>query len=254
MGIIKSANTPSSLVPFSMADIERHAKTLLLRAQQQAEQLFAAAQAEAGQLREQGLAQGLAEGRRQGTALGLEQGKQAGQQQALSEHRAQLQQAMQSLSTAMSAIEKQRCDIEAAALTEVVQLALAIARRVTKRQAQIDPAVLTANLQEVMKLVVKSADVRIAIHPSQRKALDDALPQLQTQWPNLAHVHVIEDASLVPGGCRVFTENGRIDADLEAQLDRIAAELLPTLEESTPSPSGIGTKTPQPQPSPEREY
>ena len=228
MGLIKSTNTPTSpLVPFSMADIERHAKMLLLRAQQQAEQLLAAAQTEAEQLKQQARQQGLIEGRREGTAQGLEQGRQAGQQQALNESRAQLQQAMQSLSIAMAAIEAQRADLEAAALTEVVQLALAIARRVTKRQAEIDPAVLVANLQEVMKLVVKAADVRIAIHPSQRNTLDAALPQLQMQWPSLAHVHVIEDATLQPGGCRVFTESGRIEADLGTQLDRIAAELLP---------------------------
>lgn len=228
MGLIKSTNAPtSSLVPFSMADIERHAKMLLLRAQQQAEQLLAAAQTEAEQLKQQAMEQGRIEGRREGTAQGLEQGRQAGQQQALNESRAQLQQAMQSLAGAMNALEAQRADLESAALTEVVQLALAIARRVTKRQAALDPAVLGANLQEVMKLVVKAADVRIAIHPSQRKTLDAALPQLQVQWPSLAHVHVIEDPTLQPGGCRVFTESGRIEADLGVQLDRIATELLP---------------------------
>jgi flagellar assembly protein FliH len=237
MGLIKSSEAPLSMVPFSMADIERTAKSILLRAQSQAEQLLAAAQAEAESLKQQATAQGLAEGRRDGTAQGLAQGKQAGQQQALAEHRAQLEKAVAALNAAAAALEQSRDQLESAGLIEVVQLALAVARRVTKRQAVIDPQVLTANLGDAMKLAVKSADIRIAIHPSQRATLDAALPQLKLQWPNLDHVQIVEDQYLHPGGCRVFTPQGRISADLDEQLERIAGELLPSPE--TP-PSGRG--------------
>ena len=227
MGLIKSSDAPLSLVPFSMADIERQAKLILLRARQQADQLLAAAQTEADSLKRDATATGRTEGRRQGLTHGLEEGKKAGHQQALNEFRTQFQQALQSLTAAMLQIEEHRADLAASALVEVVQLALAVARRVTKCQGIIDPAVLTANLQEAMKLVVAKIGVRIAIHPSQRKTLDAALPQLQLQWPSLAHVQMIEDEALSPGGCKVLSEHGEVDAALETQLDRIATELLP---------------------------
>ena len=227
MGLIKSSHAPASLCAFSLADIDRQAKAILLRARQRADQLLAAAQAQAEELKQQATAQGLAEGRQAGTAQGFEQGKRDGQQQALNESRAQLQAAMHALGAALAALDAGRADLEASALVEVVELAIAIARRITKRQALIDPAILAANLREAMKLVVKSADVRVAIHPAQRQTLDAMLPQLQMQWPNLAHVQVIEDPSLTPGGCRVLTAQGQIDADLDAQLDRVEAELLP---------------------------
>jgi len=99
--------------------------------------------------------------------------------------------------------------------------------RVTKRQGLIQPEVLTDNLAEAMKRVVKSADVRVAINPAQRKTLDAAPPRLAMQWPALEHVKVIEDAGIAPGGCRILTENGLVDADLDTQLNRIAEELLP---------------------------
>ena len=226
MPVIKSANSPT-LIPFSMADIERAAKNVLMRAQQQSEQLLAEAQSTAAQLRQQAHAQGLIEGRKQGTAEGLTQGREAGHQQALTESRAQLQQALSALNAAASTIDQSRNDLEAVALAEVTQLALAVARRVTKRQAAIDPDVLTSNLTEAMKLVVKSADVRVAIHPAQRKTLDAALPKLALQYATLTHVQIIEDPSIFPGGCRVFTEHGQVNADLDSQLDRIAGQLLP---------------------------
>jgi flagellar assembly protein FliH len=240
MGLIKSSDAPSTMVPFSMGDVERHAKSLLLRAQHQAEQLLAAAQTEAESLKQQAKVQGLAEGRREGTAEGLTQGKQAGHQQALAEHRVQFEKAIAALTAAANALEQSRNELEAAALVEVVQLALAVARRVTKRQGMIDPDVLAANLGEAMKLVVKSADIRVAIHPSQCATLDAALPQLKLQWPNLNHVQIIEDGAMQPGGCCVFTEHGQVSADLDEQLDRIAGELLPSRDLPTPSPSGRG--------------
>jgi len=233
MGLIKSDNTPSSIAPFSMADIERHAKNILLRAQHRAEQLLAAAQGEAENLKKQAHAEGLAEGHRLGLAQGTEQGKQAGQQLALNETRVQFQNAMKSLTAAMTSLDAHRAELETAALVEVVQLAIGIARRVTKRQGLLDPDMLAENLKDAMKLVVRAVDVRIAIHPAQRATLDGVLPQLRIQWPSLVHVKVIEDASIEPGGCRVFTENGQIDADLNGQLDRIAAELLPVADDVT---------------------
>lgn len=228
MPLIKSINAPSTTSPFSLADVERSAKMTLLRARQQAEQLLAAAQAEGETLKLEAHAQGLAEGRKEGMAQGLDQGRQAGQQQALNEHRAQLTQAIAALNKAATTLDTGRADLEATALTEVVKLSIAIARRVTKRQGLLDPEVLTGNLTEAMKLVIQSTDVRVAIHPSQRSTLDAALGQLRLQWPNLAHVKVIEEQTLEPGGCRVFTEQGQVGADLAGQLDRIAAELLPT--------------------------
>jgi flagellar biosynthesis/type III secretory pathway protein FliH len=57
------------------------------------------------------------------------------------------------------------------------------------------------------------------------------LPRIGAQWPNLKHVELIADGTLVPGGCRVYTGGGVIDADLELQLERIARELVPGSED-----------------------
>ena len=101
------------------------------------------------------------------------------------------------------------------------------ARRVTKKYGELDPAVLTANVSEAMKLVVHAADVRIALHPSQHQTLTAALPQLKLQWPALEHVSLIEDAQIKPGGCRIQAGQGQVDAGLDKQIDLIADELLP---------------------------
>ena len=78
-----------------------------------------------------------------------------------------------------------------------------------------------------MRMVVRSADVRIAINPQQRATLNEMLPKLTLNWPKLEHVEIVDDATIAPGGCRIFTNAGVIDADLDQQLARIASDLIP---------------------------
>lgn len=231
MGLIKSANVPTTAAAFSMRDVENHAKAVLLRAREQAEGLLIEAQREAEGLKAEAQAQGLSEGRREGREQGLKDGAQAGAKQALAEHQSQLTALLSALMTAVTDLDNSRRTLEADGLHEVVSLAIAIARRVTKRQGIIEPEVLTENLREAMKLVAHAADVRIAIHPDQKTVLESVLPALRLDWPQLNHVELISDPALAIGGCRVLTARGQIDANLDGQLDRVIADLLPTSQE-----------------------
>lgn len=227
MGLIKAAKVPRTAAPFSMMDIETHAKSLILRARQQADQLLAAAQQEAENLRAKMHQQGLVEGRMEGIASGTEAGRKSGHDQALNEHRQKLTELVKSLATAAHSMEHSRQELESEGLRDVVLLAIAVAQRVTKRMGEIDPQVLQANLAEAMKLVMHQADVRIVLNPRQKAEMEEVLPKLKLQWPDLKHIEIAEDAGISPGGCRVMTRQGQIDADLQEQLDRVVAELLP---------------------------
>ncbi len=228
MPVIKSTQAPTNLSPFSMKDIEAQARAILLRAQQRAEQLIAEAQATAAELKQQAVAEGAVEGRRQGIVKGTDEGKKLGQQQALAEHKKQLTDLISALMTGSKELNASRKKLESEAMTEVIELAVSIARRVTKKYGELDPAILTANVSEAMKLVVHSTDIRIAIHPTQRAYLASVLPQLKLQWPALEHVNLTEDPAIKPGGCRIRAGAGEVNADLDTQIDRIAMELLPT--------------------------
>jgi flagellar assembly protein FliH len=233
MGLIKSTNTPISITPFSMRDIEAQAQAILLRARKGAEMLLLEAQKESLALKKQAKDEGFAQGHKDGTAKGLEDGRKTGHQTALNEAKEQLNQAWQTLTAVVTQLDTARRDLEADGVSEVIALSSAIARRVTKRQSAIDPAVLTENIHEAMKLAVHAVDIRIVVNPAQRKTIDDELPKLQMNWPNLKHVELIDDATIAPGGSRILTRYGEINAEIEKQLDRVIAELLPTKETPT---------------------
>jgi flagellar assembly protein FliH len=232
MAVIKAEQIPLHQVnPFSMADIEKHAKAIVIAAKVRAERFILAAQQEGEELKRKAHAEALVEGKKEGLAKGIEEGRKLGREEALAEQRQQLSGLVATLAQMTQELEAARLKLESDAQQAVVALAIAIAERVTKRQGALDPLVAEANVEEALRLVVHSADVRIAIHPSQKGQLAEVLPRIMAKWPNLKHVDLIADGTLEPGGCRVFSGGGQIDGDLQLQLDRIAQELVPATEE-----------------------
>jgi flagellar assembly protein FliH len=228
MPLIKSANTPSSIAAFSLADIARQAAGFITSAKRQANDLISQAQVAGEELRRIGREEGLIEGKTEGMSLGLEEGRQTGHAQALAEHREQLTAAIGALAAAAQEFDCRRLEFEAGVLREVVELSLRIAGKITKRQGELDPQMLERNLAEALKLVIGMHKLRIAIHPTQKAALADAMPRLKLDFPTLEHAELVEDASIAPGGCRLLTRQGAIDATLDEQLNRVAADLLNT--------------------------
>src|SRR5690349_9661927 len=104
MGIIKSPNVPVTISPFSMADVEHAAKSVLLRARQQADELLAVAQTEGEKLKVEAIAQGHAGGYREGLTQGLAEGRNTGRQEAMSEYKAELAQALTALNDAATTL------------------------------------------------------------------------------------------------------------------------------------------------------
>jgi flagellar assembly protein FliH len=227
MGLIKSPDIPLSVSVFSMRDIEAAARSLLLRARRQADQIIAEGKTEAERIRQRAHKAGQSEGYEQGRAEGFEEGKNAGHAEALSAHTAAMTHLISTLTQAVQHIDDGRDQLQTNAINEVVRLACAIARKVTKRQGTMDERIMCENLKQALSLAVHAADVRIAVHPSQLKTLQDELPNLHLAWPQLKHIDLMEDASLAPGGARILTSHGKIDGDLDAQLDHIIADLLP---------------------------
>jgi flagellar assembly protein FliH len=211
MGLIKADAAPA-VVRFKWRDIQDEANQLLEDAKRQADTIRQVAREE---------------GYRDGQAQGREEGREEAFGASVDEHAEQLTQVILALRGAVGQVEQSGQQVRADSICDVVELSVAIARRVTKRQAMFDPQVLIENLRESVALAGRGRQLRIAINPEQRQVLAAALPQLQIEWPALATAQIVEDATLVIGGCRVFTDHGQVDADIDNQLDRVVSGLMP---------------------------
>ena len=229
MPVIK-ANLPiaTSPAPFSLVDIEQQANGIVEHAKQRAAQVLAEALKAGEQLRRRSHAEGLTAGYQEGMAKGAAEVQKTGHDEALAQTSEQFRQAVEALNSAMTQWDARRREFQAAVERDVAQLAVRIAEMVSKRMGSLDPSVLMGNVTQCLRLVVEPHQLRVAIHPTQKAALADAMPKLKLEFAALEHVELLEDESVSPGGCRLFTRQGLIDADLQSQINRIAEEMLPS--------------------------
>lgn len=101
---------------------------------------------------------------------------------------------------------------------EVVGLALAIARKILHREAQVDPLLLAGVVRVGLDKVAAGTHVRLRVHPDQIQIWQ----QFFAQQPDLQSVpELMGDTTLGPGQCRLETELGSTDLTLDAQLKEI---------------------------------
>jgi flagellar assembly protein FliH len=234
MPLIKSSNVPATAAVFSMADIEAHARDILRRAREKAEAIVAQTQLECQSLTESARREGFEEGRREGLSAGKSEGIELGRKEAIAQHHERLEKLCTTLQALVRELEQSRLRLNSSAAEHLTRVALATAGKLARRAGAIDPEVLKAQLTNAATLVTHAEDVRLAVHPSQRAILLEMLPEVGRDWPSLQHVELVEDASISPGGCRIYTRQGLVDAELDAQISQIAAELIPTEESLAP--------------------
>src|SRR5437879_525151 len=112
MPVIKAENSPPQLSSFSMADIEKQAKAIIIAARLRAERLIIAAQQEAEDLKRRAHAEALVHGKKEGITQGLEEGRKTGREESLNEQRQQLATLCATLAQAAQELEVSRLALE----------------------------------------------------------------------------------------------------------------------------------------------
>jgi flagellar assembly protein FliH len=217
MSVIRPGSAATRPVFLSIRDAEEEARQIVSSAKERA-----ASEANAAH------AQSLEQGKREGYVAGFEQGRRQGEAAALEEMRERLSAAAAALADAAERFEAAQTQLQQVLPRDCAELAMAVARRIIKREAEIHPDVLAENLRHAVQLVAGASRLRIAFHPDDRAALDAALTELRASLPAIDGATVVEDASVSRGGCRVYTDTGMVDADLDNQLDRLIQQLIPS--------------------------
>jgi len=150
---------------------------------------------------------------------GFDQGYQAGQDAA----RQQMQKSVDSLAMLLETVQQPLADIDSRVEDELVQLAMAIAGQVIRRELRTDPDEVAAVVKEARcSLAEITGSLRIGLHP------DDA-PLVRSMFSKdkeLDGIVIEEDISLSPGGCTLSTKTSFVDARLETRIAKIAVQLL----------------------------
>ncbi len=141
------------------------------------------------------------------------EGEAAGHANALAETQPMLER----LAHTVEELANLRPRLREQAEEDLIRLAVAIARRVVRRELTIDPQTITGLVKAALGQLAAEEKVRLRVHPAQEAAVRACLEDAGRG----AVVVVVGDAALGPGGAVFDTARGNLDASAEAQLAEI---------------------------------
>jgi flagellar assembly protein FliH len=155
-------------------------------------------------------------------AAGRREGEAAGQSRAMAE----VQTVMERLARTIDELAALRSGLRREAEADTVKLALAIARRIIRRELAVDPEALHGLVLAALEKLQGQEVCRVRVHPSQVSALAALLRASPTRSTT---VEVLPDGSRDPGVVVFETDRGNLDASVESQLGEIERGLADSL-------------------------
>lgn len=155
---------------------------------------------------------------REAFAKGYEQGERAGAEAGAKRAEAMLRR----LAETIQELAEVRRSMINQTERQMVQLALAIARRVVRREVALDSGLILTMARVALDRLGDSTAVTIRLNP------DDFEATCRQREALLAgsHVTVAPDGAVSRGGCLVQSDFGYVDASVDAQFRELARALL----------------------------
>jgi flagellar assembly protein FliH len=158
---------------------------------------------------------------REARTAALREGESAGRSHAAAE----VQPVLERLARSIDELAGLRPRLRKEAEADIVKLAMAIARRILRRELAVDPDALTGLLLAALAKLQAIEISRVRTHPAHARLIADYLRQSLPA----STVEVVADSAREPG-CVIFeTGRGNLDASVETQLQEIERGLTDRL-------------------------
>ncbi len=149
-----------------------------------------------------------------GARSGYDQGEKAGNEAAIQ----RLTQALETCRRLAAELDGLRRKASADLETEIVQLTLAIARKIVCREPLIAPETVAGVVRQALARVEHAGRITIRLHPEDLKILAELSPAVTAGRPDADCTQFEADPGITRGGCLILTDSGEVDARLEHQL------------------------------------
>jgi len=196
---------------FNLDDVTEKAHRYLEQVRGEAATIVAKARAEADEIR------------KRAEQEGLQQGMQSAERLLSQRIEQQLAAAVPALDKAVDGIRAARDEVYWD--RNLVALAMGIARNLVRREMELDREIALTWVREALELASRGNRLRLRINPRDQQLLGEHLTRLVARTGREAATEVVADESISTGGCKVETEFGEVDLQLESQLARLAEEL-----------------------------
>lgn len=167
----------------------------------------------------------------EGFATGEKDGFHAGQLKAKQEAEIALAAKVVGLEQLMTQLFEPIAEQDQQLEVAMITLLEHMVREVIQRELSIDSSQIRQVLSEALKLLpMGTNNIRIHVNPQDLEVIKTLRERHEENWK------ILEDASLLPGGCRVESELSRVDATVETRLNQAIKQLFEQQREQASHP------------------
>ena len=110
--------------------------------------------------------------------------------------------------------------------TVVVQLAMAVARKIVGETANIDPSAVLQSARQAIRSARGEQKLRLRVRPEDESVMLQQAIELKRSNSEIGEIQVVADESITLGGCIVESPLGTIDAQFSTQLQSLERAIL----------------------------
>ena len=155
----------------------------------------------------------------------VREARETGYREGEAAARNQIQPVLDKLAQSIKEIGELRAKLRHEAESDLVKLALAIAKKILHRELSADPDSISGLIRVAVEKIRVQEILRVRIHPQHHPAVQQILARVSTGAP----IEIFADQKMQLGGVVVETTRGEFDASVDLQLREIERGLTDRL-------------------------
>ncbi len=211
---------------FTFQDVRTLAAKILKRANIVAQDRINAAQKQVADMEKSGFQKGQKEGLEAGRQQGLKEGTKQGANAAREEFVQRTNAVVPLLEELLAHLHENRVALQAQAEADMLRLAIAVARRIVRREVTVDPEAILPVVREAIGLCTERNDIMLRVNPADAEVIEAELPGLHAAFTDLERVRIEVDDSIDRGGLHLFGRETEVDMRLEEQFAALERALV----------------------------
>lgn len=187
-------------------------------AKAEAETIKKAARLEVDSLREKAY--------KEGYAAGEDKGRAAGEAEGLHEVQLDWKNLMLESEALVNELQTSRMGILKSSEEEMLKLIIAFAKSVIKVEPVAQPEIILHNIDQALNRVSEVDKIVMRINLRDKSMCQAHKDQFLARLSSVSELRIVEDSTLSPGGIKIETGVGTIDATIESQAKELEKALL----------------------------
>ena len=150
-----------------------------------------------------------------------------GQKEGFEQKKQELEINAASLCSIIEMLSEPLKDLDEDIVNQLAELSMLVAKQVVRRELHTEQGEIVGIVREAMNaLPASTRKITLNIHPDDAELIRNAFSLDNDDESGELRWKVVEDPIISRGGCKISSENSRIDATVEARLNRVISTLL----------------------------